>query len=90
MTVTWTRCGWRSRPPACGACSSAGYLSATAACWSHAYRLPVSEGVLVYLLGLVVIATAPGGFWFGFALAVLPIAVGLLLKVYDSARGHPR
>lgn len=49
--------------------------------------VPLSEGVLVYLLGLVVIATAPGRFWFGFALAVLPIAVGLLLKVYDSTRG---
>lgn len=51
---------------------------------------PLSEGVFVYLLGLVVIATVPGRFWFGFALAVLPIVVGLLLKTYDAARGRAR
>ena len=47
---------------------------------------PLSEGILVYLLGLVVIAATPERFRFGFALAVLPIAVGLLLKTYDAAR----
>ena len=53
-------------------------------------RLPISEGLLVYLLGLVVIATTPGRFWLGFASAVLPIVVGLLLKTYDAARGRAR
>ena len=48
--------------------------------------IPLSEGVFVHLLGLVVIASSPGRFWLGFALAVIPIAVGPLLKVYDSAR----
>jgi hypothetical protein len=49
-------------------------------------RLPVSEGVFIYLLGLVVIATQPGRFWLGFALAVIPLGVGVLLRTYDSAR----
>jgi len=31
-------------------------------------RLPLSEGLFVYLLGLAVIATRPGRFWLGFAL----------------------
>jgi hypothetical protein len=49
-------------------------------------RPPLPEGVLVYVLDLVVIATQPDRFWLGFALAVIPIAVGLLLGTYDSAR----
>ena len=51
---------------------------------------PISEGVFVYLLGLVVVATAPEHFWFGLLLAVLPIAVAVLLKTYDAARGRAR
>lgn len=51
-------------------------------------RLPLSEGVFVYLLGLVVIATQPGRFWLGLVLAVIPIAVGVLLRTYDSARAR--
>ena len=51
-------------------------------------RLSLSGGVLVYLLGLVVIATQPGRFWLGFTLATLPIVIGLLLRMYDSARSR--
>jgi hypothetical protein len=49
-------------------------------------RLPFSEGFLIYLVGLVVIATHPARFWFGLGLAMLPIAIGLAIKVQDSAR----
>ena len=41
-------------------------------------RFHVSEGVFLYLLGLVVIATRPGRFWLGFALALAPIVAGVL------------
>jgi hypothetical protein len=50
-------------------------------------RLPLSEGFLVYLVSLVVIATHPARFWFGLGLTMLPIAVGLAIKVHDSGRG---
>jgi hypothetical protein len=49
-------------------------------------RQPLSEGVFLYLLGLVVIATRPGRFWVGFALALAPIVAGILLRMYDAAR----
>jgi hypothetical protein len=49
-------------------------------------RFPLSEGVFIYLLGLVVIATHPGRFWLGFALAALPVIAGVALRTYDAAR----
>jgi hypothetical protein len=50
-------------------------------------RSPISEGVFVYLLGLVVIATQPGRFWFGFVLAVVPVFVAIALRTYAARRG---
>jgi hypothetical protein len=40
------------------------------------HRFVPSEGVFLYLLGLVVVATRPGRFWFGFALALVPLVIG--------------
>ena len=51
-------------------------------------RLATSEGFFIYLLGLVVIATQPGRFWFGLVLAATPIAIGAVLRTYDAARGR--
>jgi hypothetical protein len=39
-------------------------------------RFHPSEGVFIYVLGLVVLATQPDRFWLGFALAIAPIAIG--------------
>jgi len=52
------------------------------------HRLQLSEGLFVYVLGLVVIATQPARFWLGFALAVAPIVGALALRTYGSARGR--
>lgn len=41
-------------------------------------RLEPSEGVFVYVLGLVVIATHPARFWLGFVLAMVPLLIGPL------------
>ena len=41
-------------------------------------RFQPSEGVFLYLLGVVIVATRPGRFWLGFALAVVPLLVGPL------------
>jgi hypothetical protein len=41
-------------------------------------RSQLSEGVFVYVLGLVIIATHPDRFWLGFALAAMPILIGAL------------
>jgi len=49
-------------------------------------RIPFSEGIFLYLLGLVVIATRPGRFWLGFALAGLPIIVGAVGKATSGWR----
>jgi len=42
------------------------------------HRFQPSEGVFLYLLGLVIVATHPGRFWLGFTLAVVPLLVGPL------------
>ena len=39
-------------------------------------RFELSEGVYLYLLGTVVVATHPGRFWSGFSLAVVPLLIG--------------
>jgi hypothetical protein len=39
-------------------------------------RFQPSEGVYLYLLGLVILATHPARFWFGFILAVVPLVMG--------------
>lgn len=41
-------------------------------------RFHVSEGVFLYALGLVIVATHPARFWLGFALAIVPLLVGPL------------
>jgi hypothetical protein len=38
-------------------------------------QLQLSEGIVIYALGLVVIASQPGRFWLGFALAGVPVVV---------------
>jgi len=50
--------------------------------------LQASEGLFVYLLGMVITATQPRRFWLGVALALLPIVTRVLLKTYDTARGR--
>jgi hypothetical protein len=52
------------------------------------HRLQLSEGLFVYVLGLVVIATQPARFWLGFALAVVPIVGALALRTHVSVRGR--
>ena len=46
------------------------------------HRFHPSEGVYLYLLGLVVVATHTGRFWFGFTLAVVPLVVGPLGRAF--------
>lgn len=41
-------------------------------------RFQPSEGVFLYLLGLVIVATHPGRFWLGLALAIVPLVIGPL------------
>jgi hypothetical protein len=41
-------------------------------------RYEPSEGVYLYLVGLVVLATHPERFWLGFCLAVVPLLIGPL------------
>ena len=48
-------------------------------------RLQPSEGVFCYLLGLVIVATHPGRFWFGFALAGVPLVIGPLGRAFGGA-----
>jgi hypothetical protein len=52
------------------------------------HRLQLSEALFVYVLGLVVIATQPARFWFGFALAMAPILGALALRARSSARNR--
>ncbi len=40
------------------------------------HRFQPSEGVYLYVIGLVIVVTHPGRFWFGFTLAVVPIMIG--------------
>jgi hypothetical protein len=40
------------------------------------HRFQLSEGVFLYTLRLVIVATHPGRFWLGVTLAVIPIAIG--------------
>jgi hypothetical protein len=40
------------------------------------HRFQPSEGVYLYLLGIVVVASHPGRFWFGCSLAVAPLVIG--------------
>jgi hypothetical protein len=48
------------------------------------HRFQPSEGVFLYLLGLVVVATHPGRFWFGFSLAVVPLVIGPLGRAFGG------
>jgi hypothetical protein len=54
----------------------------------YMHRLQLSEGLFVYVLGLVVIAAQPARFWLGFSLAVAPIAGAVALRTVGSARGR--
>jgi hypothetical protein len=38
----------------------------------------ISEGVFIYALGLVIIATHPGRFWLGLAIAVIPVLLAIV------------
>lgn len=46
----------------------------------------VSEGVFLYALGVVIIATHPSRFWLGFALAVVPLLVGPVGRAVGGTR----
>lgn len=45
-----------------------------------------SEGVFVYVLGLVVIATHPARFWLGMGVALVPIVLGPLTRTVEAVR----
>ena len=49
-------------------------------------RFQIAEGVFLYALGLVVIATHPARFWLGFALAVVPLLIGPLGRGIGDGR----
>jgi hypothetical protein len=44
----------------------------------------LSEGVFVHLLGLVIVATHPGRFWFGFAVAITPLLIGPVGRAFGG------
>jgi hypothetical protein len=49
------------------------------------HRFQPSEGVYLYLLGLVIIAThPPDRLWLGFTLAAAPIAIGPLGRAFGG------
>jgi hypothetical protein len=50
----------------------------------------ISEGAALYVLGLVVIAADHDRFWFGFALAAVPILIGATLKAFTPTRPSRR
>jgi hypothetical protein len=45
-------------------------------------RYQPDEALLLYVLGLVIIATHPGRLWLGMALAGVPIITGVLLRTF--------
>jgi len=47
-------------------------------------RFQPSEGVYLYLLGMVIVATHPGRFWLGFTLAAVPLAIGPLGRAFGG------
>jgi hypothetical protein len=47
-------------------------------------RFQPSEGVFLYLLGVVIVATHPGRFWLGFCLAVVPLRIGPLGRAFGG------
>jgi hypothetical protein len=49
-------------------------------------RLQLSEGVFVYALGVAIIATRPGRFWLGMALAIVPILIGPVGRLIGGQR----
>lgn len=49
-----------------------------------------SEGVFLYVLGLVVIATHPARFGLGMTLAVVPIVLGPLIRAVEAYRPRRR
>ncbi len=55
---------------------------------SHLYE--PSEGVFLYVLGLVVIATHPARFWLGMTLAVVPVVLGPLIRAVEASRPRHR
>jgi hypothetical protein len=48
------------------------------------HRFQPSEGVYLYLLGLVIVATHPARFWLGFALAAVPLVIGPLGRAFGG------
>jgi hypothetical protein len=48
------------------------------------HRFQPSEGVYLYLLGLVIVATHPGRFWFGFAVAITPLLIGPVGRAFGG------
>lgn len=49
-------------------------------------RYEPSEGVFLYLLGLVVIATHAGRFWLGFTLSATPLLIGTIGRSVGGER----
>lgn len=52
-------------------------------------RFDLTEGVFLYVLGVVIVATRPGRFWLGLALALTPIVVGPAVRTLGG-RGRRR
>jgi hypothetical protein len=52
-------------------------------------RFRPSEGMFLYLVGLVVIATNPDRFWLGFSLAILPVVVGAVGRAFAAPAWRP-
>lgn len=51
-------------------------------------RFQPSEGVFLFLLGVVIVASRPGRFWLGFTLAIVPLAIGPLGRALGGRRWH--
>jgi hypothetical protein len=48
------------------------------------HRFQPSEGVFLYMLGLVIVGTHPGRFWLGITLSVIPLVIGPLGRAFGG------
>jgi hypothetical protein len=51
-------------------------------------RVALSEGVFLYVLGLVIVATHTGRFLLGFSLALTPPLVGTVVRAFGAGGGR--
>jgi hypothetical protein len=49
---------------------------------------PLSEGVFLYVLGIVIVASQPHRFWFGFGIAIVPLVIGPLGRAIGGERSN--